>query len=69
MLFNAIAKAQKVAKDASAGGLSGAKAVKLNKVSFLAQLKSGTATGAAGQEDADAGNWKVLKKDYTGVLM
>lgn len=48
LLFNAVAKAQKQQQDA--GATTGAKPVKLNKASFLAQLK-----GAAAAADAGAG--------------
>lgn len=48
LLFNAVAKAQKQQQDA--GATAGAKPVKLNKASFLAQLK-----GAAAAADAGAG--------------
>lgn len=46
-LFNAIAKAQKQLRDAEEATGSRAKAVKLGKASFLAQLK-GSAAGAGG---------------------
>lgn len=50
-LFNAIAKAQKQLREAEEASGSRAKAVKLGKASFLAQLKGSAAAAAGGAAD------------------
>eukprot|EP00798_Chlamydomonas_sp_ICE-L_P016812 gene16812-23094_t len=83
ILFNAVSKAQKQVDEAKTKTGIGAasKAAKLNKASFLAQLKA-SATGQDGAEkkgvpagapvvsqDASAGGpgWKVLQESFTGL--
>ncbi len=85
LLFNAVAKAQKERQDAATASASGggAKAVKLNKASFLAQLRGSAAHGgddaAEGKGQAPqrsvlglaaakkAPGWKVLQEGFTGL--
>ena len=45
LLFNAVAKAQKQRQEAAGVTVAGAKAARLSKASFLAQLKGSAATG------------------------
>lgn len=52
LLFNAVASAQKQRQEASTGGVGGSKVARLNKASFLSQLKG----SAAAAEGAAAGN-------------
>ena len=79
LLFNAVAKAQK--QQHEGGEAVSGKAAKLNKASFLAQLKAGGGA-VAGQAGARAGagaaaaskeaaasapGWKVLQDSFTGL--
>ena len=50
LLFNAVAKAQKQRQEAAGATVAGAKAARLSKASFLAQLKGSAANGVGGGE-------------------
>eukprot|EP01025_Chloroclados_australasicus_P037089 TRINITY_DN377_c0_g1_i1.p1 TRINITY_DN377_c0_g1~~TRINITY_DN377_c0_g1_i1.p1 ORF type:complete len:394 (-),score=67.66 TRINITY_DN377_c0_g1_i1:363-1544(-) len=66
-LFNAIAKAQKVQRDARATR-GRASAAKMTKASIAAELKKAKKNSAQQVEDLNQGSgWKVLQDNYTGL--
>ena len=60
LLFNAVAKAQKQRQEAAGSTVAGAKAARLSKASFLAQLKGSAAPSVGGVEGSDTAGKSVL---------